>query len=174
MKEQIRACVDLYVNCFPDEPSWRTIVSELYSCDEIAAAREAKQFYYRNGNCNVQSKIDTCMYLKFLCCISDQTLTVSNLVKIMETVKSFRRREVWGRLLEWYKSVPSYLNEVYVTPTIEMEMLNTLADVYVNIRPESSWQHLVKILYVDCELKASKEAKSFLVPYGELVCGDFV
>ena len=51
MKEQIRACVDLYVNCFPDEPTWRTIVSELYSCDEIAAAKKAKQFYYHNGNC---------------------------------------------------------------------------------------------------------------------------
>lgn len=51
MKEQIRACVDLYVNCFPDEPSWITIASGLYSCDEMVAAREAKPFYYHNGNC---------------------------------------------------------------------------------------------------------------------------
>ena len=49
MKEQIRACVDLYVNCFPDEPSWMAIVSELYSCDEMAATREAKPFHHHNG-----------------------------------------------------------------------------------------------------------------------------
>lgn len=103
----------------------------------------------------------------YTACFSDQTPTVSNLVQVMERVKSCRRRELWERALGWYKSVPSYLNEVYTTTITEMEKLTALADVYVNIRPTSSWQHLIKILYADCELRAIKEAKSFLDHYGE-------
>ena len=48
-KEKIRACVDLYLNCSPNEPSWRDIVITLYECDEVAAAREAKTFHHQNG-----------------------------------------------------------------------------------------------------------------------------
>ena len=48
-KEKTRACVDLYLNCSPYEPSWKDIVSELYMCDEMAAAREAKPFHHQNG-----------------------------------------------------------------------------------------------------------------------------
>ena len=48
-KEKTRACVDLFLNYSPDEPSWRHIISELYYCGEMAAAREAKLFYHQNG-----------------------------------------------------------------------------------------------------------------------------
>ena len=84
----------------------------------------------------------------------------------MGTVKSCRRREVWRRALEWHKNVPSCLTKFYATPGREIEKLTALADVYVNIRPVSSWQHLLVVLYADCELRASKEAKSFLDHYG--------
>ena len=47
-KEKTRACVDLYLNCHPN-PSWKSIGRELYWCSEMAAAREAKPFYYQNG-----------------------------------------------------------------------------------------------------------------------------
>ena len=48
-KEKTRACVDLYLNCYPHMTSWKVIISGLYDCEEMAAAREAKSFYYQNG-----------------------------------------------------------------------------------------------------------------------------
>ena len=48
-KEKTRACVDLYLNCYPDDPSWKDITSELYECGELAAAKEAKSFLKQNG-----------------------------------------------------------------------------------------------------------------------------
>ena len=51
-KEKIRACVDLYLNCCPFEPSWEDIAGALYRCDEMSAAREAKTFHHQNGKCH--------------------------------------------------------------------------------------------------------------------------
>ena len=49
-KEKTRACVDLYLNCYPGErPSWEHITEILYYFEEVAAAREAKPFYHQNG-----------------------------------------------------------------------------------------------------------------------------
>ena len=48
-KEKTRACVDLYLNCSPYDPSWKAITSALYEHDEMAAAREAKPFHHQNG-----------------------------------------------------------------------------------------------------------------------------
>ena len=93
----------------------------------------------------------------------DSTLTVESLVAVMEKVTSDekRRREVWERVLE-YPTPSSYLDEVYKKYTTAKEKTHALADVYINSRPESSWQHLVQTLYDENELSAAKEAKSFL------------
>ena len=49
-KEKTRGCVDLYLNCYPnDELSWWDITGALYTCGEMAAAREAKSFYHQYG-----------------------------------------------------------------------------------------------------------------------------
>ena len=48
-KEKTRACVDLYLNCSPCEPSWRDITESLYRFEELVAAREAKPFYHQIG-----------------------------------------------------------------------------------------------------------------------------
>ena len=48
-KEKTRACVDLYLNCYTYVPSWKSIISGLYNCDEMAAAREARPFHHQNG-----------------------------------------------------------------------------------------------------------------------------
>ena len=96
---------------------------------------------------------------------ADPTLTVDSLVGVMEKVTSDegRRRKVWEEVLEWDLTTPSsYLDEVYTKYTTDKEKTHALADVYVNSRPESSWQHLVQTLYAEGELAAAKEAKSFL------------
>ena len=48
-KEKTRACVDLYLNCYPRDPSWEDIASRLYDRGEVAAAKEAKSFLQQNG-----------------------------------------------------------------------------------------------------------------------------
>ena len=58
------------------------------------------------------------------------------------------------------------LDEVYTKYTTDKEKTHVLADVYINIRPKSSWQHLVETLYDVSELAAAKEAKSFLQQNG--------
>ena len=101
---------------------------------------------------------------------ADPTLTVDSLVGVMEKVTSDegRRRKVWEEVLEWgYCTLSSYLNEVYTKYTTDKEKTHVLADVYVNSRPESSWQHLVQTLYAKGELAAAKEAKPSLQHNGE-------
>ena len=94
---------------------------------------------------------------------------VESLVGVMKKLTSDerRRREVWEEVLEWDCVTPfSYLNEVYTMYTTDEEKTHALAVVYVNSRPESSWQHLVQTLYRESELAAAKEAKSFLQQNG--------
>ena len=95
---------------------------------------------------------------------ADPTLTVESLVGVMEKVTSDegRRRKVWERVLWWNDVTPHYdVYSKYMYATAQKET-HALADVYVNIRPESSWQHLVQILYIKGEMAALMEAKPFL------------
>ena len=101
---------------------------------------------------------------------AEPTLTVDNLVGVMEKVTSDkeRRKEVWWKVLWWEDKAPhSYIDEVYTKYTTEKEQTNVLADVYINSSPDSSWHDLVKTLYYEDELAAAKEAKSFLQQNGE-------
>ena len=98
---------------------------------------------------------------------ADPTLTLDNFIGVIDKVTpdKERRREVWGKVLWWnYHTPDSYLDANYST---EKAKANVLADVYINSRPESSWEHLVKTLYDAGELAAAKEAKSFLQQNGE-------
>ena len=90
---------------------------------------------------------------------------MDSLVEVMEKVTSDegRRRVVWESVLRWNYTTPSsYLDEVYIKYTSDEEKAHALADVYINSRPESSWQDLVRTLYWESELAAAKEAKLFL------------
>ena len=81
---------------------------------------------------------------------------------------------MWESVLKWKLDIlfttvtpSSCLNEIYSKYTTDKEKTRALADVYINSRPESSWQHLVQTLYGEGELAAAKEAKSFLQQYGK-------
>ena len=111
--------------------------------------------------CFPYSSDDVIIYI-----FSDPTLTVESLVGVMEKVTSDegRRRKVWEGVLKLkytYVTQPSYLDEVYLNYSTAEEKTHALADIYVNIRPGSSWQHLVRILYNESEMAAAKEAKPF-------------
>ena len=104
---------------------------------------------------------------------AEPTLTVDSLVGVMEKVTSDegRRKKVWEEVLSGDLTTPSsYIDAVYTKYSTDKEKTHALADVYVNSRPESSWQHLVRTLYAYGELAATKEAKSFLQQSGGLCC----
>ena len=69
---------------------------------------------------------------------------------------------MWEEVLEWNDITPkSYLDEVYTKYTGD-GVTHVLAEVYVNCRPDSSWQDLHGGLYRRGEMAAAKEAKTFL------------
>ena len=101
-------------------------------------------------------------------CIAEPTLTVDNVVGVMSEVTSGEEkcRVVWGDLLPWrYATLAHYLDEVYTLCKSD-EGTHTLADVYINSSPESSWQHLHQTLYREGEMAAAKKASSFLQQNG--------
>ena len=103
---------------------------------------------------------------------ADPSLIVESLVGVMEKVTpdEGRRREMWKRVLEWESAMPSsYIGEVYTKCTTAKQKTHALVDIYVNIRPDSSWQHLVRILYDESEMQALKEVKLILQQNGGLL-----
>ena len=102
---------------------------------------------------------------------AEPSLTVNNLARVIGKVTSDKRK-VWEKVLSyrvypWRKYNPeSYLDAVNTKYKTEEAKVSVLADVYVNSRPESSWEHLVRDLYESGEMEAAKEAKSFLQQNG--------
>ena len=99
---------------------------------------------------------------------------MESLVGVMEKVTSDerRRRKVWKSVLKsdyMYDNPSSYLDKVYLKYSMAEGKTHALADVYVNSRPDSSWQHLVQTLYAESEMAAAKEAKPFLQQNGGLL-----
>ena len=52
-KKKIEVCVDLYLSCYQDEPTWESVTFALYECDEMAAAKEARNFQNNIGEYRV-------------------------------------------------------------------------------------------------------------------------
>ena len=122
----------------------------------------------------------------------DPTLTVENVTNVMEKVTEVKRRQVWGAVLRYKKSWqrrrgpdlrppppppppgppppltdPEILKEIYSSHSSEKEKTHACSDVYVNCRPESSWEHLTTLLYEEDELTAVDQARPFLPPRGK-------
>ena len=95
---------------------------------------------------------------------SEPTLTVENVVGVMEkaTVKS--REELW---FVWDIVPGSQLEEIYQKYSTEKQRIHACADFYVNCRPDSSWTHLHQRLYKENEMTAAKKAKTFIPQTGE-------
>ena len=60
----------------------------------------------------------------------------------------------------------SVVDDIYRKHISSKERADRLADVFINIRFGSSWQDVVTALYMEGELAAAKEAKSFLPQNG--------
>ena len=91
----------------------------------------------------------------------DPTLTVENLLGVMEKVTDGKAEEVWRRLIEY-----SALKDIKSKYSTEKELVNTCADIYVNCRPDSSWERVAHGLYREGETAAVEEVRSYLNPRG--------
>ena len=99
------------------------------------------------------------------CTPPDPTLTVKNIVEVMENVAVERRKEVWSSR----DIVPDpQLEEIYQKYSTEEQRIHACADTYVNCHPHSSWTHLCQILYAKNEVTASRKAKTFIPQTGKL------
>ena len=111
----------------------------------------------------------------------DPTFTVSSVTDVMEKVTIDERRQLWERvsrtedvlLMRRQLILPISLdssrrmiNEIYNSHSSEKERTHACSDIYVNCRPNSSWEHLTSLLYHEDEMSAVDQARPFLPPRG--------
>ena len=95
---------------------------------------------------------------------SEPTLTVENVVGVMEKVAVEKRKEVWSR----GDIVPDpQLEEIYQKYSTEEQRIHACADIYVNCHPDSSWTRLCWRLYGRNEMTAVRKAKTIIPQTGE-------
>ena len=92
------------------------------------------------------------------------TLTVENVVGVMEKVAVERRKEVSSG---WDIVPDPQLYEIYQKYSTEEQRICACADIYVNCCPHSSWTHLCQGLYKENEMIAARKAKTFIPQTGE-------
>jgi hypothetical protein len=96
--------------------------------------------------------------------VLEPTLTVENVVGVMEKVAVERRKEVWSG----GDIVPDpQLEEIYQKYPTEEQRIHACADIYVNCCPDSSWIHLCLGLYEQNEMIAVRKAKTYIPRTGE-------
>ena len=94
----------------------------------------------------------------------EPTLTVDNVVGVLENVAVERRKEVWSRS----GIVPDpQLEEIYQKYSTEEQRIHACADIYVNCCPGSSWTNLCHRMYGWYEMTAARKAKTFISQTGE-------
>ena len=95
---------------------------------------------------------------------SEPTLTVENVVGVMEKVAVEKRKELW---FVWDIVPGSQLEEIYQKYSTEEQRIHACADICVNCRPDTSWTDLCQELYWANEMTAARKAKTFIPQTGE-------
>ena len=94
----------------------------------------------------------------------EPTLTVENVVGVMEKVAVERRKKVWS---DWNIVPDPQLEEIYQKYSTEEQRIHACADIYVNCCPDSSWTDLHEGLYGRNEVTAARKAKTFIPQTGK-------
>jgi hypothetical protein len=97
----------------------------------------------------------------YFCTSPDPTLTVENVLGVMEKVIDGTAEEVWGWLIS-----STMLEDISIKCSTERELVNTCADVYVNCKPDSSWEEVARRLHHLGETAAVEGVRSYLNPRG--------
>ena len=94
----------------------------------------------------------------------DPTLTVENVVGVMEKLTDDGHVNVWRQLIGG-----DLLTDITSKCSNEKEILHMCSDVYVNCFVDSSWEYLACELYDELETAAVEEVRSYLNPKGRLL-----
>ena len=94
----------------------------------------------------------------------DPTFTVENVVRELRKVAVDNRRQLWGKVFRYDEDVVAQISDSHSS---DEENLCSLSDIYVNCRPDSSWEELVCCLHENGEMAATEIAKAFLPPKGK-------
>ena len=94
----------------------------------------------------------------------DPTLTVENMVGVMEKVTDDGRVKVWYQLIS-----DDLLADINNKCSNEKELLHMISDTYINCCYYSRWEHLARVLYEELETAAVEKMHSYLNPRGRLL-----
>ena len=94
----------------------------------------------------------------------DPTLTVENVVGVMEKVTDDGRVNVWRQLIGG-----DLLTDITSKCSNEKEILYMTSDTYVNCCFDSSWEDLARVLYDELETAAVEKVHFYLNPRGRLL-----
>ena len=89
--------------------------------------------------------------------LSDPTWTVENVLGVMEKMTNDRVIDVYKELIGG-----SVLEEIKHKCFTDRELMHTFIDIYVNCKTDSSWEEIVRGLYLVDETAAVEKAQSFL------------
>ena len=98
------------------------------------------------------------LHVNYLNTLPDTTLTVENVIEVMQNVVVDGRKKVWSG---WGIVPHPQLEEIYQKYSTEEQRIHACADFYVHCHPESSWTYLCQMLYVEKEMTAVRKAKIF-------------
>ena len=99
----------------------------------------------------------------YFCTPPDPTLTVENLLGVMEKVTDGSAEKIWRR---WIQDSTCKLEDIKSKSSTQRELVNTCADIYVNCCPDPSWEDVALGLYREEETAAVEEVRSYLNPRG--------
>ena len=94
----------------------------------------------------------------------DPTLTVENVVRVMEKVTDDGRVNVLSKLIG-----SDLLANIISKWSSEREILHTSSNTYVNCCVDSSWERLARVLYRELETAAVEKVHFYLNPRGRLL-----
>ena len=85
---------------------------------------------------------------------TDASLTIDNLIKVMELVSADRFMEVLGVPESMVTMISGHLSTT-------KEKTRACVDLYLNCHPDASWERITGALFNCRELTAAREAKRF-------------
>ena len=91
----------------------------------------------------------------------DPTMTVDGVTQVFNKIKGDKAKVMRS---EFGLHIPSPLVDEIMerSYSTESEKNRAFADVYINIQPNSSWEHLTHGMYWEEEFASARESKSFI------------
>ena len=87
-------------------------------------------------------------------------MTVDNVTQVFNKIEGDKSKLMGGVGIG---IIPySLIEEIKRRSSTDKEKKKSYANYYVNYHPDASWEHLTWVLYLENELAAARESKSFM------------